>query len=172
MISDGDDDSYGLFCAECNGYDCRCYSCGSHGNEEDMYEVDGELYCQYCYNDLPTCACCEDKFEYEENPIYIFHNGNRLDPYIREDSLWVITPVTLSLCEDCLEKFVNKGIIKNYQNKNRYNWTIDRWGIEWTDMPTEFMYLFNEEEINLLIEKENFFEDEEWAIREDSNGLI
>ena len=170
--SDGDDDSYGLFCAECNGYDCRCHSCGGHGHEDDMYEVNGEMYCQYCYDDLPTCACCEGKFEYEENPVYVFHNEKRLDPYIKENTIWVNTPTTLSLCEDCLEKFVDLGIIKNYQKKTRYNWTIDRWGIEWTDMPTEFKYLFDEEEINLLIEKENYFEDEEWAIREDPNGLI
>ena len=169
--SDGNEDSYGLFCSYCEGYDCRCHNCGSLGSEEDMYEVNGELYCQYCYDDLPTCASCDEKFEYERHPVYIFHNGKRLDPYIRESLIWASTPTTVSLCEDCFEKYVHRGIIKHYVKNTKYSWPIDKFGIEWTKMPVELLYLFDEEEINLLIEKKNFY-DEEWAIKEDFDSFI
>ena len=62
------EDTQYLECINCDDA-CTCNNCGIAMNRDDAYELDGELYCQYCYDcyaryDIITGECHhEDNFD-------------------------------------------------------------------------------------------------------------
>ena len=60
-----------LICCECDDT-CRCYECGDRYNKSGMYELDGELYCEYCYNNI-ACNCHTCNAVHHSNNIYEIH---------------------------------------------------------------------------------------------------
>lgn len=53
-------------------YDCEpsyyCAECGDHYySSDDMYELDGEYYCEYCYNDVATIDSITDEVHHVGN---------------------------------------------------------------------------------------------------------
>ena len=98
---------YELLCESC--YDpLRCYGCGEVIQDgENSYEVDGEIYCSYCYDNLPVCACCGEKRSwYYMKEIYVAESHDK-----------VLNRLTLNICEDCLYDNSSLEIHKaNYGN--------------------------------------------------------
>lgn len=97
---------YELLCESCY-YPLRCCNCGEViQDDEDRYEVDGEIYCSYCYNRLPVCACCGEK-----------HNWNMIrDIYVAESHDKVLSRLILHVCDDCFDKPSFKIYKANYGN--------------------------------------------------------
>lgn len=99
---DEDDGEFSLTCMSCFGYDCRCDECGHHGYKEDMYYINGEYYCECCYNDMATCAVCGELIPHSNDNRYVVisHNGKILR------NLWEIT-----IDPDCFDVLFDKGDI-------------------------------------------------------------
>jgi hypothetical protein len=51
-----------VVCQNCSG-EARCCSCGDWHDVNDLYCVDGNYYCSYCYDDLYSCDLCGAKFD-------------------------------------------------------------------------------------------------------------
>lgn len=66
-----DSESY-LACEDC--YEVyHCYNCGDPFEDKDcLYEVNGNLYCEYCFDNLPTCFIDGNKMEtWESTTLHI-----------------------------------------------------------------------------------------------------
>lgn len=58
-LNDGDK----VVCDDCiSRYYTSCDSCGEYASDDDSYRVDGDDYCYGCYDDLPYCDRCEERF--------------------------------------------------------------------------------------------------------------
>ena len=124
-----------LICHACNGY-AECEECGTYCDAEDLYEVEGRMICQNCYDnetiECPNCvrsveehnANCdswkdylpepERHFIYSDNTFEVAFNG-------------YITHLNLdSLCSTCADK-LRKGELKDYGPIEKM---VDKWGIE------------------------------------------
>lgn len=56
------EDESRLCCSSCDGSEAYyCYDCGDRIDFDYAYEVDGEYYCEHCYENLDSCDRCEEK---------------------------------------------------------------------------------------------------------------
>lgn len=63
VLVDWDSES-DLFCSQCDPI-YRCCECGDWHNLDELIEVDGALYCSYCYDDnVMECADCGEPHDY------------------------------------------------------------------------------------------------------------
>ena len=60
------EDTQYLACTNCDD-SCTCYNCGTAMSRDDTYELDGELYCQYCYDCYARYDIITDEYHHEEN---------------------------------------------------------------------------------------------------------
>lgn len=60
-------------CLTCNGCETRryCAACGDRIYGDNYYEVDGEVYCEYCYDNFDTCDLCDEKIADTGNRVYL-----------------------------------------------------------------------------------------------------
>lgn len=71
------DDTEAVVCEDCDP-PSYCYSCGERVNVNDAIEIDGELFCEDCYNDLHRCICCEDiHFDDDLTLMFVGHIENQ-----------------------------------------------------------------------------------------------
>ena len=73
-------------CVHCCSEECRdeaggeryeCFECGRRCNEDDVFCVDDEHYCERCYSDnYFHCECCEECFR-NEVAMTAYHMGRR-----------------------------------------------------------------------------------------------
>lgn len=86
-----------LMCCECDGT-TRCYECGDRYTRENMYELDGEYYCEYCYNNIAQeCAICEEN--HHTNNSYDLHLGRRHPTEAGKSEIFNNSQITI--CENC-----------------------------------------------------------------------
>ena len=133
-----------LVCHSCNG-DGECEECGNYCRSEDLYEVEGRLICQDCYdNETAECpACmravdlhnsqCEDWRDCWPDPGRHFINSDNtfeiaFDGYITHLNLD-------TLCDCCAEK-IRSGEIKDYGPVEQF---VDKWNISHTYLDLEKM---------------------------------
>ena len=133
-----------LVCHSCNG-DGECEECGSYCRSEDLYEVEGRLICQDCYeNETAECpACmravdlhnskCEDWRDCWPDPgRHFIHSDNAFEIAFNG----YITHLNLdTLCDCCAEK-VRSGEIKDYGPVEQF---VDKWNISHTYLDLEKM---------------------------------
>lgn len=85
---------------------CRCSNCDESFDREDLIECDGELLCQWCYDDI-AIHCIDDEYEYHINyncyPVAVdindkyaftiyFYNVNNLGKYLKDKTTSVYKP--------------------------------------------------------------------------------
>lgn len=105
-IANGFETEYDLLCTTC--YDpLRCYGCGNVIEESEIkYEVDGEYYCSYCYENLPICDICGEK-----------HNWRYMrNIYVAIDHDKVVGRIEMKFCEDHVDTLPFKIHKANYGN--------------------------------------------------------
>ena len=66
-----------LFCSDCDPV-YRCCECGEWHAWDELIEVDGELYCEWCYNDrIVECSDCGNPHNIEDmNEIFLAKDDN------------------------------------------------------------------------------------------------
>lgn len=80
-----------LFCGRCDPV-YRCSECGDYLNYDDMIEIDGALYCEYCANEIiETCNSCED----------LHHPDNMYHILLAKNDDTILNDKEIILCEDC-----------------------------------------------------------------------
>jgi len=98
------DDTEAVVCEDCDP-PTYCYCCGERIGEYDAIDVDGELVCEDCFNDLHRCMCCEEAhFEDDFIPVFVGHIENQSINTDYDEHY---------VCTDCL---VNKELPKMLEN--------------------------------------------------------
>lgn len=70
-LNDGDK----VVCDDCiDRHYTSCDSCGDYASNDDIYRVDGDDYCYGCYDDLPYCDRCGERYT-EANASDHNHGG-------------------------------------------------------------------------------------------------
>lgn len=131
-----DDNSPGtskVVCQSCCG-EFYCYCCGEwHGG--DPYYINGDPYCQWCYeNELTVCECCGEKtIDYRSITIVV---GK---PKEGEDYTFFDYNYSVYVCEDCYrdEDLIDKKYGGIHRVKNRYGYEREVFFIE--DMTDEVL---------------------------------
>lgn len=81
-----------LFCPQCDPV-YRCCECGDWHSLDDLIEVDGDLYCSYCYDDnIMECADCGQPHDYRN--MTAVHFAKDMDNIFIDKEIF--------LDEDCL----------------------------------------------------------------------
>ena len=60
------EDTQYLACTNCDDA-CTCCNCGTAMNRDDAYELDGDLYCQYCYDCYARYDIITEEYHHEDN---------------------------------------------------------------------------------------------------------
>lgn len=109
----------------CNDH-IQCYCCGDYYSPDELYELDGELLCQCCYEaEAVECDVCGyEHFRNDYRTIKVCLNG---EPILGIDEI--------KACYDC---FVNKyqsriGLVQD----QTYWWLSSYWKLELKDMTEE-----------------------------------
>ena len=92
-----------LVCSDCLPV-CRCYECGDIHDMNNMIEYDDNLYCRWCYEDLPRCSVCGEI------------DTDCADVYLALDRDHVYRTITMNLCDNCYE------ILRDYIHKRHQRW--------------------------------------------------
>lgn len=97
-----DDDYAGsqLVCCGCDPT-VRCEACGDRYDRDSMYELNGLLYCQYCYNNMPTCDACDEVFDPENGGV---ENMELAVATVEDHEKPILLRTNLCLCPDCEER--------------------------------------------------------------------
>lgn len=146
--SSGYDESFlssnDLVCYSCNG-DGECEECGNYCRSEDLYEVEGRLICQDCYeNETAECPACMRAVDLHNSQCKDWRDCWP-DPdrhFINSDNAFeiafngYITHLNLdTLCDCCAEK-IRSGEIKDYGPVEQF---VDKWNISHTYLDLEKM---------------------------------
>ena len=100
MTGNFPDDEHSLVCEDC-GDNLRCACCGDHLWDDMRYELDGEDYCECCYEDLAKeCPICGGVHHHDNcsNRIYLAlpDSNGKYHLYRR---------LFINACDDCLAYF-------------------------------------------------------------------
>ena len=60
------EDTQYLACTNCDDA-CTCCNCGTAMNRDDAYELDGDLYCQFCYDCYSRYDIITEEYHHEDN---------------------------------------------------------------------------------------------------------
>lgn len=86
-----------LFCNSCDET-YQCYECGDYHSLDDLIEVDGILYCEYCFNNvIQECPECGN--------VHYYENFNRV--YIAKDDDHIFEFKYFDICNDCIDYVKN-----------------------------------------------------------------
>ena len=82
-----------LVCLECEEV-FRCAECGGRYDLDEMHEVDGQYYCEYCYDHyISECAICGS----------VHRNYNTYTVHLAsEDFIYTAASFSIDLCDDCV----------------------------------------------------------------------
>lgn len=97
-----DESEHSLTCMDCE-HAMRCYDCGAIYDAEDLYELDGDYYCEYCYGSAATrCEICNE----------IHHNNCCYDIYLarkmNDGNYYVMKDICIAICEECFRNLKKK----------------------------------------------------------------
>lgn len=113
-----------------------CVECGEWYLESEMVEFEGELYCESCYECLPTCAGCGERFS---------HYDDKTTHYTIIYKDRISYEYQLPLCDSCLEegKLVDKKKMVKITARD-IHWGIDEQykGFFFEDLTAEGQYAF------------------------------
>lgn len=86
-----------------------CTECGSRiTSREDMYEVDGEIYCRDCYENMPNCDICGEIFNLENSEAGNFCVGYDAE---NEDTVYhdyYGNTIEFCICPSCTRELFKK----------------------------------------------------------------
>ena len=133
-----------LICHSCNG-DGECEECGRYCDAEELYEVEGRLICQDCYdNETAECPACQREVDRHNEKCEDWRD-QLPDPerhFIHSDNTFeiafngYITHLNLdTLCKCCADK-IRSGEIKDYGPVEQF---VDKWNISHTYLDLEKM---------------------------------
>ena len=120
-------DESSLCCESCDSA-ARCSECGERIYDDDGYEFEGALLCEYCYNDrVIECECCEetrwkDDIHYvnvilpvsETLQEQITNNYGRTIP--ENGKVFAVCSSTLPTCDECL---TNGNFVKRFLKEGK-----------------------------------------------------
>ena len=111
-LSENDSESV-LVCMSCESIG-KCVECGSICDNDDLIELDGELFCNYCY-DHSACDCeiCEEVHNNETcDELYLVKE-------VKENNLTYVSPMRfITICCECKRK-IDTGRAKDLFNVDR-----------------------------------------------------
>ena len=93
-----------LVCDDCEEVH-HCYECGGRYSQDELYELDGDYYCEYCYDNVAfTCELCEDS-HHQDNEVCLYLARTREDG-VEE----ILKGDCISICWDCVNALNKKKI--------------------------------------------------------------
>ena len=93
------DGEYCLVCEDCEEVH-HCCECGSRFHQDELFELDNEYYCEYCYDNVCfTCEIC-DNAHHQDNEIVL-----NLARKAENGTVEIIKGTSLSICWDCVHEF-------------------------------------------------------------------
>lgn len=93
-----DSSEHALTCMECE-HTMRCYDCGTMYDAEDLLELDGDYYCEYCYSHAAcNCDICEEA--HHNNCCYDVYLARKME----DGEYYIMRDICISICEDCFQK--------------------------------------------------------------------
>lgn len=111
------DGEHDLVCGTCESY-CRCYDCGERHAEEDMYCLDGEYYCEYCYSSVvATCELCNET--HHNNNTYNLHLARRDS----EGKYEILRDCSIDICYECQQKLNESKFLAGKVHEYEYYWS-------------------------------------------------
>lgn len=122
------DSEQDLFCLNCDDV-VRCVECGEYHSRENMIEVYGDYYCQYCYDEnFSYCPSCEE----------LVRNEDFYEVYLGKDKNHVWQDKMISLCHDCLHygnPYFDTNALKTFY-RTSYSW-YETYYVEPSDLTEE-----------------------------------
>lgn len=113
-----------------------CPECGEWYLESEMVEFEDELYCESCYECLPVCADCGERFS---------HYNDKTTHYTIVYKGHISYEYTLPLCKNCLEegRLVDKKKMVKIIARDPH-WGVDETytGFFFEDLTAEGQYAF------------------------------
>ncbi len=100
-----------LVCTSCDN-EMYCAHCGERIYPDDAYCINGEYYCEYCYNDFPRCDGCDEIIpDGYTTRVYLAQGGKIYQWYY------------VDLCYDCVNynEHIDNKLFKEHE--------IDRWRV-------------------------------------------
>lgn len=100
-----------LFCGSCDPV-YRCCECGDWHSIDDLIEVDGDYYCEYCYDQvISNCADCGQPHYYE----------NMIDIHLAKDDEHIFVEKEILMDDDCIWG-------GNFFHRDDLHYQRGRWG--------------------------------------------
>ena len=96
--NDFDDSEHSLTCMECE-HTMRCYDCGTLYDANDLLYLDGDYYCEYCY-DHASCNCEICGETHHNNCCYDVYLARKMD----DGNYYIMKDICITVCEDCFQK--------------------------------------------------------------------
>lgn len=97
-----DESEHSLTCMDCE-HTMRCYDCGAIHDAEDMYELDGDYYCEYCYSHAAAyCDICSET--HHNNCCYDVYLARKMD----DGNYYVMKDICITICDDCFHNLKKK----------------------------------------------------------------
>lgn len=126
-----------LVCDECEPI-YSCDSCGDRYNEDELYELDGSRYCEYCYDRYVAECDFSHESHHEDNMIlvYLAHKD--------ENGEILFSKSSFNMYYDYKQDLVDAGFAKKLtilHEKNRFGWRTANVILD-TDMTEKTYELF------------------------------
>lgn len=145
----------GFLVCDCCDAVYTCTGCDDRYHDRDaMWEVDGELLCDYCYHELDHCARC-DSPHFSSN-FYKIQIGSRTHNMMNK--------CNVLLCDTCYGHLLNEGILTfNVKRLGRRSWDGEWLGemVYIEDLTDEQFGEYFGSEFEDRAELEEYFTDEE-----------
>lgn len=139
-----------LVCYSCDD-SARCYECGDRYSRENMYQLDGDWYCEYCYDNIAQeCTICEEN--HHTNNCYDLYLG-RVHP---DDptKAQIFNGSRINVCDHCFDmlkdhaaEWVNKYLKPSAEMHDFTDYWTHYYWFNVTDLTSEGLQLFGYENI-------------------------
>lgn len=116
-----------LACEDCDD-SLFCYNCGCRVDHFDAYEVDGEYFCECCYDDLYSCTKCGE-----------IHTGQCIHEVCVSDGKFLIPSICMPLCDSCFEELKADSTVKLIEYYSEHGWHEFNNYIDIKDIP-DYMF--------------------------------
>lgn len=95
-----DHEAFSLLCRRCDSR-VLCSGCGSYiSRDDDTYEINGQYYCSYCYNEMDFCSNCN-------LPLTSYDYGINIHlAQYSDDNNIIRFPTSFLLCSDCISSLL------------------------------------------------------------------
>ena len=93
-----DSSEHALTCMECE-HTMRCYDCGTTYDVDDLHYLDGDYYCEYCYDHAAAnCNICDET--HHNNCCYDVYLARKME----DGEYYVMKDIYITVCEECFQK--------------------------------------------------------------------